>query len=183
VPILRRIHERGHEIGLHASYVSHGSLARTQAETGALIDVCHAAGIEQESWGVRQHYLRFSNPTTWRHQESAGLSHDSTLGYAEQVGFRSGTSREHPVFDLLERRPLRLRERPLVVMDGSLFGYMGLGYEEAERRTRSVVDACRRHRGDAVVLYHNDTVAGAGQRARYRDLVEDLVGEPRRPAL
>ena len=174
-PILREIHERGHEVGLHASYVSHGSAERIRAETAALGEACRAAGFDQPSWGVRQHYLRFANPATWRHQEAAGLVHDSTMGFAEQIGFRSGTCREHPVFDLLERRQLALRERPLVVMDTSLFGYMGLDLDEAARRTRDIVDACRRHRGDAVVLYHNDTLAGGRQQARYRHLVEDLV--------
>lgn len=174
-PILREVHARGHEIGLHASYSSHGSAELTRAEAVALVEVCRAAGFDQPSWGVRQHYLRFANPATWQHQEAAGLSHDSTMGFAEQVGFRSGTCREHPVFDLLERRQLDLRERPLVVMDASLFGYMGLDLEEAARRTCIVVDACRRHRGDAVVLYHNDTLASARQQAQYRDLLDELV--------
>lgn len=174
-PILRDIHARGHEIGLHASYSSHGSAERTRAEATALIEVCRSAGFDQPSWGVRQHYLRFANPATWLHQEAAGLSHDSTIGFAEQVGFRSGTCREHPVFDLLGRRQLTLRERPLVVMDASLFGYMNLAPEEAARRTSAVVDVCRRHRGDAVVLYHNDTVAGARQQRQYQELLEQLV--------
>ena len=174
-PILREIHERGHEIGLHAGYSSHGSAELIRAEAAALVGACQSAGFDQPSWGVRQHYLRFANPTTWRHQESAGLSHDSTVGFAERVGFRSGTCREHPVFDLLDRRQLTLRERPLVVMDASLYGYMGLDDEEAARRTSIVVDVCRRHRGDAVVLYHNDTIASARRQAQYRELLEALV--------
>jgi hypothetical protein len=52
---------------------------------------------------------------------------------------------------------------------------MGLDLEAAARRTSTVVEVCRRHRGDAVVLYHNDTVASARQQARYRDLLEELV--------
>ena len=174
-PILREIHRRGHEIGLHAGYTSHGSAELIRAEATALVEACRSAGVDQPSWGVRQHYLRFASPRTWRHQEAAGLVHDSTVGFAEQVGFRSGTCREHPVFDLLERRRLALRERPLVVMDASLFGYMGLDLEAAARRTSTGVEVCRRHRGDAVVLYHNDTVASARQQARYRDLLEELV--------
>lgn len=173
--ILREVHERGHEIGLHASYISHGSAERTKAEAEALLEACQSAGFEQVSWGVRQHYLRFANPMTWRNQEAAGLTHDSTMGFAELVGFRSGTCREHPVFDLVERRTLALRERPLAVMDASLFGYMGLDFEEAARRTRGVIDACRHHRGDAVVLFHNDTLAGERQQARYRELLEEVA--------
>lgn len=173
--LLRRIHERGHEIGLHASYVSFLSAERTRMEFEALKAVCRQAGLEQAAWGVRQHYLRFANPQTWRNQESAGLEHDSTLGFAERIGFRAGTCREYPLFDVLGHRTLKLRERPLVVMDGTLFEYLGLDLDEAAARARAVVDTCRWHGGDAVLLYHNATLAGARQRAHYRELVEELV--------
>ncbi len=174
-PILRAVHERGHEIGLHASYMSYRSAVRMKAEASALIANCRAAGVDQPEWGVRQHYLRFANPETWRHHEAAGLKHDSSIGFAEQVGFRSGTCREHPVFDLRDGRTLPLRERPLVVMDATLFGYLGLRADEAARRARAVVEVCRRHGGDAVVLYHNDSVVGSRRQAHYRELVEELV--------
>jgi len=176
--LLRRIHDRGHDVGLHASYGTHLSAERMRTEFDALRLACNLAGFDQGTWGVRQHYLRFENPQTWRSQESAGLDHDSTLGFADRIGFRAGTSREFPVFDLLTSRTLKLRERPLVVMDGTLFEYMGLGLDEAASQTRAIVDSCRLHGGDAVLLYHNHTVAGARPAAHYRDLVERLVVDP-----
>jgi peptidoglycan/xylan/chitin deacetylase (PgdA/CDA1 family) len=174
-PILRRIHDRGHEIGLHGSYGSHRSAARLRLELAGLKRACEAAGFEQRSWGVRQHYLRFENPTTWRAQEAAGLTHDSTIGYAERVGFRSGTCRQYPVFDLRERRVLALRERPLVAMDGTLLEYMGLGLGEAGDRLRAVAGACRGAGGDAVILYHTDTLAREAMREHYRRAIADLA--------
>ncbi len=124
---------------------------------------------------MRQHFLRLDIPLTWRNHEAAGLDHDSSLGYADQIGFRAGTCREYPLFDLLESRPLRLRERPLIVMDATLFGYLGLGLDEAASRTRTIVDACRRHRGDAVLLYHNDSLWGRHGGRTTRDLVEEIA--------
>ncbi len=173
--LLRRIHDRGHEVGLHASYGTHRSAELTQAELEGLRAACRAVGFDQATWGVRQHYLRFDNPDTWRSQELAGIDHDSTLGFADRIGFRAGTCREYPVFDLLEHRTLRLRERPLVAMDATLFAHLGLELDDAARRTRAVVAVCRRHRGDAVLLYHNSSLPGARQRAHYRDLVAELV--------
>ena len=174
-PLLRRIHERGHEIGLHASYGSHGSGGALADQLAALRAACQAAGFEQPTWGVRQHYLRFENPVTWRDQEAVGFEHDSTVGFADAAGFRAGTCREYAVYDLPAGRPLRLRERPLVVMDATLFGYQRLDRDAAAMRVRAVVDACRRQRGDAVVLYHNDALAGERMRAHYRELVADLA--------
>lgn len=178
--LLQRIHDRGHEIGLHASYGTYRSGERIRGEFDALRAACAAIGIDQPTWGVRQHYLRFENPLTWRIQESAGFEHDSTLGFADQVGFRAGTCREYPLFDLLDHRKLALRERPLLVMDGTLFNYLALDSDDAAVRTRSIVDACRRQRGDAVLLFHNSSLAGARWRAFYGDLVEDLVRSSQR---
>ena len=175
VALLRRVHDRGHEIGLHASYASHRSADRTAVEAAALRDACRAAGIEQASFGVRQHYLRFEAATSWRDQAAAGLEHDSTLGFAERVGFRAGTCREFPVFDLLQRRPLALRERPLVAMDATLLRILGVSPEEAATSIASVVDTCRRHAGDAVLLYHNSSLPGSRMQAHYRDLIAALA--------
>ena len=176
--VLRRIHDRGHEVGLHASYGSHLSAERMRTELETLESACRDAGFDQPTWGVRQHFLRFENPQTWRSQESAGLEHDSTLGFAERIGFRAGTGREFPVFDLLAGRRLRLRERPLVVMDGTLLEYMGLDLDQAAAQTRAIVQTCRPQGGEATLLYHNHTVAGRRPAAHYRDLVARLASRP-----
>ncbi|HEX5824810.1 MAG TPA: polysaccharide deacetylase family protein, partial [Candidatus Limnocylindrales bacterium] len=106
--LLRHVHDRGHEVGLHASYDSYLSPVRIAFEFDALVQACRTAGFEQATWGVRQHYLRFQNPETWNGHEAAGFAHDSTLGYADAVGFRAGTSREYPLFDVRGARPLAL---------------------------------------------------------------------------
>jgi hypothetical protein len=80
------------------------------------------------------------------------------------------------VFDLLARRPLPVRERPLVVMDATLLGYLGLSLEEAASVARDIVAVCRRHRGDAVVLYHNDSLWSPRRQAHYRELVAEIMG-------
>jgi hypothetical protein len=136
-----------------------GGLPRVRVRTGVV--------------GIRQHFLRF-RPDTWRHQDAAGLAHDSTVGYADRIGFRAGTCREFPVFDLRARERLALRERPLIVMDRTLYDYMALGPDAAAARTRSIVDTCRHVRGDAVLLVHN-TAPILRRRGAYPRLVADLV--------
>jgi hypothetical protein len=175
--LMQRIRARGHEVGLHGSYGSYRSTDLLGRELAALKDACRAAGIEQDTWGIRQHYLRFENPWTWRAQEAAGLAYDSTLGYADTIGFRPGTCREFPVFDLLARRALNLRERPLMIMDVTMFGYLGLGRAEAIEQATALVRACRDRGGKGVVCYHNSSLARRRDRVTYRELIANL---PRR---
>jgi hypothetical protein len=173
--LIRRIHERGHEIGLHPSFDSHLDPQRTEAEFLRLRRAAERQGVSQERWGGRQHYLRWENPVTWSNWEAAGLDYDSTLGYADRIGFRAGTCHEFPTFHLLERRPLRLRERPLHVMDGTLFEYMRLSPDAAFENLLAVARECRRYGGTLSVLWHNSSLPTTRQKRWYKTLVASVA--------
>lgn len=157
--MLREIHERGHEIGFHPSYETYRDPVQTRKEFDKLLQVCEEEGIRQDAWGGRQHYLRWEAPTTWRNWAEAGLNYDSTLSYADCTGFRCGTCHEFPVFDLEKGQELPLIERPLVVMEASLFGenYMSLSQEEAFAHAKMLKEQCRKYGGDFTLLWHNSS--------------------------
>ena len=157
--MLREIHGRGHEIGFHPSYETYRDPVQTRREFEKLLQVCEQEGIRQATWGGRQHYLRWETPTTWRNWAKAGLNYDSTLSYADCAGFRCGTCHEFPVFDLEKGEELLLIERPLIVMEGSLFGkdYMNLSHEEAFAHAKMLKDQCRKYGGDFTLLWHNSS--------------------------
>jgi peptidoglycan/xylan/chitin deacetylase (PgdA/CDA1 family) len=172
--LLRRIADRGHEIGLHPSYGTYQDAEQTARELERLRRALELAGVEQEEIGGRQHFLRWANPHTWRNWEQAGLAYDSTLAFAESPGFRCGTAREFPVFDVEERRQLALRERPLIAMEVSLLQYQGLAPEEAGRRMATLRETCRRFGGRFTFLWHNDRLADRRARHAY----EQVLGPP-----
>ena len=173
--LIGRIARRGHEIGIHPSFPTYRDAERTREEVERLRRVAEAQGVQQEEWGGRQHYLRWTNPDTWRNWEAAGLAYDSTLGYAEALGFRAGTCHPYRVFDLRERRPLRLRERPLQVMDVAL--PFAAGFDAARTAVREIAAECRRYRGCLVVLWHNNTLLRSRREQRwYEELVAAVSG-------
>lgn len=152
--MLRLLAERGFEIGLHGSYLSHRSaeeLARQKAQVEA------AAG--REIRGVRQHFLRFDAGRTWAAQEGAGLSYDSTLGYNEAIGFRAGIAAPFHPWDPEARGPRRLIELPLTVMDGALFRTLKLDAASAVRRVREHLERVESAGGLAVLLWHPNAAA------------------------
>jgi hypothetical protein len=126
--------------------------------------VCAEERIEQSEWGARQHFLRWENPTTWRAYEEAGLAYDASVGYSARPGFRAGTCREYPVFDLEARRELRLRERPLVLMDTPTLDQI----ENPEAQIAWFQAECSRVGGDFTVLWHNHWLVSARQRRLLR---------------
>jgi len=165
--LIRHLHNRGHEVGLHPSYETFRDPDAIRAERDALMRSCARLGVEQSEWGGRQHYLRWENPTTWSAWEQAGLTYDSSLGFSHDPGFRCGVCWEYPVFDLSARRRLRLRERPLVVMEMSLFHDATM----SDRRGLEVVDQLRRRcklfGGEFTLLWHNSRLASQRERRLY----------------
>lgn len=177
--LLREIHARGHEIGLHPGYHTFLNPARIRRQYEKLREVAEANGIRQAVWGGRQHYLRWRAPDTWQFWEDAGLDYDSTLSYADRAGFRCGVCYEFPVFNLKTRRELALRERPLIVMDQTILHpeYMGLGPEQAYETIRRLYLECRKYNGDFTLLWHNSQLVKASDRSVYRKLVLELLGQ------
>lgn len=168
--LLLEIHTRGHEIGLHPSYNTFMAPDILAAEARNLFDHCRKIGIEQENWGGRMHFLRWRWPDTACGWNRAGLTYDSTLGFADRAGFRCGTSHEYTAFDPIERRTMSLRLRPLIVMECTVVAprYMGLGYSEAAYETVfKLKDRCRKYGGGFSLLWHNSHFTDSRDRALY----------------
>ena len=172
--LMKRIYQRGHRIGLHASYNSFKSPNKTRREFERLIHIAEKLGIKQDSWGGRQHYLRWENPVTWQNWEDAGINYDTTLSFADYVGFRTGTCYEYPVYNLLTRKELKLKEKPLIVMDGTLFGnnYMSLKMEEAIRYIEYLSKCCRLFGGNFVLLWHNSSFMQVWEKNFYQEIIK-----------
>lgn len=156
--LMRRIHERGHEIGLHPSYETFKNPKLLKGEFDHLKRVCADEGIQQTEWGGRMHYLRWHQPTTMNAWSDAGLSYDCTLGYADRPGFRCGTCHEYPGFDPVRQQQLSLRIRPLVAMECSVIdeSYAGLGLTSAATEMiNTLKKRCALVNGVFVLLWHN----------------------------
>jgi hypothetical protein len=128
-------------------------------------------GIRQKIAGGRQHYLRWSTrtPANW---EAAGLDYDSTLSYADHAGFRCGTCHEYPMYDLHERKRLRLLQRPLICMETTLIDSMGLGYtESALEEMKKLKHAVRQVNGKFTLLWHNSSFESCGAREMYCEII------------
>src|SRR5690606_9180319 len=130
--LMRRIHQRGHEIGLHPSYNTYQNPQAIATEANRLRKVMSEEGIKQQQFGGRMHYLRWEHPTTMLGWEQTGMTYDSTLSYADRPGFRCGTCFEYPAFDPSKGEALKLRVRPLIAMECTVMAerYLGLGAGE-----------------------------------------------------
>jgi peptidoglycan/xylan/chitin deacetylase (PgdA/CDA1 family) len=172
--LLRSISTRGHEIGLHGSYNSYADGEQLAREFATLKRVCSAAGVRQERWGGRQHFLRWRTPDTFQNWQDAGLDYDSTLGYADAAGFRCGTCHQFPAFNVETGQTLRVIERPLIAMEGTVMdaSYQNLGATTAALdRFKALKDVCRYYDGEFTLLWHNNRLVDQREIVLYSTLI------------
>lgn len=115
--VFRQIHlltEAGMEVGAHGSYTSVDLPDRLAGECESL----RKAGVYV--WGSRQHWLRFTLDRLIPAVERCGVRYDSSLGWADRIGFRGGACFAFPPYNFKEERPATFLEIPLVIMDQSL---------------------------------------------------------------
>ncbi len=173
--LLRRIHKRGHEVGLHPSFNTYMESQKIVQEASRLRRVCEEEGVHQSHWGGRMHYLRWKQPVTLIGWEVAGMSYDSTLGYADMAGFRCGTCFEYLAFDPIASKKLNLRIRPLIVMECTVIAnrYMGLGHSDnALKEFMLLKNACQSVNGTFTILWHNSQLVSSESRFLYQTLLE-----------
>jgi hypothetical protein len=175
IQLMQEIDRRGHEIGYHAGYETYLDLGRTGREADRLRRALADAGIPAALRGGRQHYLRWRTPVTFYNLQAAGLLYDSSLGFADRVGFRCGACYEFPAFDVQRGQRIGITERPLVVMEGSLLSsqHEGLGLsEEALKLLLNLKRACRLFAGDFTILWHNSSLLDPASRDFYKAILD-----------
>ena len=147
--LIEKIKQRGHIIGIHPSYNAYNDFEQFKKEKDLLEKVVGEKIVEG-----REHYLRFEVPTTWQIWEDNGMEVDSTCGYADKEGFRCGTGDEFSVFNILSREQLTVKERPLIVMDCSLFNYNSYSADEAKVRINMIKSTANIF----TILWHNSYI-------------------------
>lgn len=178
--LMRHIHARGHEIGLHPSYNSYRDARIIAGETQRLRHIAREEGISQPQWGGRMHYLRWQQPVTLRGWAEAGMDYDSTLGYADRPGFRCGSCFEYPAFDPVAGEILALRIRPLIAMECTVIEpmYLGLGLgERARDKFNELKSACAMVDGCFTLLWHNSSLNEPALRELYTSVADMDVSD------
>ena len=102
---------------------------------------------------------------------------NATLSFADHMGFRCGTCHSFPVFDLKDRKHLKLYERPLIVMEGTLLGeqYIGLSKEQALEYIERLSNVCRFYNGSFSLLWHNTSLIQSWERQLYLEILSVIT--------
>lgn len=142
-------------LGIHPSYGSH-------KDTRILLEEIHILEkvIAQPVTNSRQHYIKFSLPETYEYLLAAGITDDYSMGYAGCNGFRAGTSRSFPWFDLKTGRVTSLRVHPFAFMEATSKFYARQTPAEAWQEWERLWHAVKKVNGTFISIWHNHILGG-----------------------
>lgn len=142
----------GFEVGLHGSFKS--------AEDGRLLK--REKEILESALGLpitktRQHWLRYvEGRTPYLHDEL--FSQDSTLGWNDRLGFRSGCASRYNPYDHKNQKSFRFAEIPQVVMDSVIYEYHLDDSEVASVKAITLIELLRNCKNARISLsWHQRT--------------------------
>ncbi|UCH71920.1 MAG: polysaccharide deacetylase family protein [Thermoplasmatales archaeon] len=162
--IIEILHENGWEIGLHSGPQSFDSHENMKKEIQKIERV---AGLKIK--GNRNHYLKYNSEKTWQTLEKNKIIYDSSLGYSDQVGFKSGVCNPYNAYDYNNNKELKTVELPLVFMD-NIFEM-----KDCNEKLNKLVENVKKFNGLIVIDWHLrvfDTLDFPGYTKFYEKLLE-----------
>lgn len=162
---IRKLMNAGCEVGLHGidAWLD-SSKGREELEV-----IRQLTGITEI--GVRMHWLYYDQRSS-SVLESAGANYDSTVGYNQTVGYRTGTTQVYKPLDAS-----RMLELPLHVMDTALFypSYLHLSPRQAGTLLDKMADNAVHFGGTLTINWHDRSTAPERLwGGPYRDLIQEL---------
>jgi hypothetical protein len=158
------------EVGIHPSLSSNREPRLLKKEISRLNRLLGRNVIRS-----RQHFLKFSFPKTFRNLIRYEITHDYSMGYASEPGFRAGIADPFRFFNLSENEETDLVIHPVTVMDVSLKDYKGLNPEQSLERICSLVDTVRSVNGEFISLWHNESFSEMERWHGWRRVYEEMV--------
>jgi len=160
------------EVGIHPSYGSHSEVAKVANELSRLAEITgHEINLS------RQHFLKFEFPKTFSLLAKLGITDDYSLGFADEIGFRAGTSFPFFFFDLQKNERTTLRFHPFTYMDSALKDYLKLDPDVAKAEIARLLEEVKSVGGEFIVIWHNSSIHDTGEWKGWKAVLDYTIDE------
>ena len=174
INLIKKIDARGHEIGIHGGYQTYQDQVKILQQKILVEETLMKVGINQKIRGNRQHYLRWDSAVTPDYLNAAGFEYDTSGSYADRPGFRYGTCKKFSMWGWQNKKKLRLKQQPLIIMECSVTDYMGLGYsDDAFKVMQDLKQKCQLFGGTFALLWHNSELQTEKQINMFKEIIKN----------
>jgi hypothetical protein len=108
--------------------------------------------------------------------EKTGIDYDSSLGFAENIGFRNGFCFPYKPYNFEKDMAYSFYEFPFQVMDRTLIdkNYMGLPPEQAIKAITRIMNEINKFSGYFIFIWHNNTITGF-KYSKWKSVFTDII--------
>ncbi|NVK26721.1 MAG: hypothetical protein HWE14_01690 [Flavobacteriia bacterium] len=147
--LIIELRNRGSEIGVHGSTGTHAAIPSLISDIESIGGPVHSN---------RFHFLHFDVRNTPNVLEEASLSVDSSLGFFDEIGFRTGFTYPHFLFNFERMEMSPVLEVPLNAMDTTFrkSNYLGTSIHSVPEVIDDLMKLFERHGGVFTLLWHNN---------------------------
>ena len=157
-------------VGIHPGVASHSSLSILKEEVRRLQFI-----TEKKVTHARMHYLKMNGAETYRNLLQCEIENDYTIGFADVVGFKSGTALSHYWYDFKQEKETTLLLHPFVAMDATLNRYMKLSAQEAIDKLKELKQTCERLQVPFCLLWHNESFSECNEWKGWKEVVAEVM--------
>lgn len=159
-----------YQTGIHPSWQSGDSEALLRREIAIMKRITGKATTLS-----RQHYLRFTLPSTYQKLERNRITEEYSMGYATINGFRASCSRPFLWYDLAQERISSLKVRPFCFMDATSIFKQKDDPKEALNELQSFHDIIRSVDGELITIFHNHFLTNDEDGRMWRAMYEEFL--------
>ncbi|MFT5822812.1 MAG: hypothetical protein ACI8ZM_004069 [Crocinitomix sp.] len=145
-------------LGIHPSYASYLDADKVALEINRLETI-----TGHEIHKSRQHFLRLKIPESYNTLLASGIKNDYSMGFADDFGFRAGTSFPFHYFDLIQNKSTELMIHPFAYMDSAMKDYLHLNPEQAKAVINELMTEVKSVGGQFISIWHNSSIHDKGE--------------------
>jgi hypothetical protein len=168
-------HAEKYSVGVHPSWQSGDEEGLLDEELKILESISN-----KKITASRQHYIRFTLPTTFRRLISAGITDDYSMGYGSINGFRASVASPFYWYDLKKEQQTNLLLHPFCFMDANSFFEQKYLPQRAYEEMMYYYDAVKAVNGALITIWHNSFLGTYPMFSGWRDVYEEFVKVMRR---
>lgn len=160
------------EVGIHLSFKSHISSAKSQVEINRLEEITN-----KKINSNRYHYLRFHVQSSYPRLVKHGITEEYSMGYAPRAGFRAGICTAHYFFNLKTNEQTNLKIFPFTFMDATFTHYYRMENEQALEKIRALMQTVYHFGGTFIGIWHNSSFTEEKEWKGWRNIFETVAEE------
>jgi len=152
-------------VGLHPSYEAAQNPLKLKEELSFLSDK-----LKMKIAASRQHYLKFTLPEYYEVLTDLGITDDFSMGFADHIGFRAGTSKPFSFYNLKSEQKTSLTLHPFCIMDRTLRSYQNNSANTALNTIQHLISELKKVNGNFVFLWHNESLSNRMEWKGWRNI-------------